>query len=544
MGEIQVPTYNRTQLPPGRVGAAKPPYELAQTATDKSGMIQFGQDLAGFSGDIFQKLIQVRANNEHHEFLGKVSTAQMEFEGYVRTNPGAPLAEIEKARDKLLADIDKAASGNQGQTQISVEANKNFMLNNRATIEKQADTTVGAIVMKHEQERTQLEINNAIARNDRTAVFNLIDKQAESGLIPKEMVEPLKQHYGFKLDAQIAKAQKEGAKDAIGQMMIEYAATPDEDGKPIGYDKALTEFSKPEFLAKNGISLDDAASVITHLKTLASQGNLGKEKAVEAERKTIDDIFIKPQDEFLASVDGALDTINNSEIMPVKDKEDQRKKINDRVDAINGGKLDPINQFDSDTYTELLKQVNENPQSLSVSKIGAYLGKGRNKGISSDQYKEIVNIWEGRQINKSNAEMRSRYQDILKAQFNAEIFGKVDKSESQQLYMSKADTISKWFDANPDPKPQEAQEFFNELTREAVEDGWMKHIFKHLTIGIPLGLYAAAVKAPLEIAGYGEMVGGYLEPRSKEDFVKAVGVLKGKDEKTAKKYYDKWSGKF
>jgi hypothetical protein len=165
-------------------------------------------------------------------------------------------------------------------------------------------------------------------------------------------------------------------------------------------------------------------------KAASASAKVLKDDAIEAELAEIDKMFILPQDEFLALVPETLDKINSSIILPVKGKngagkEGQRKKILDRVKAINEGKLDPVYEFDSDYYDNLSKRISNNPRSVSESEINLAAGRGKNRGITAGkdgQQGKLLSLKRFLQDDEAQGELYKTYSEKLTALKAAKIF--------------------------------------------------------------------------------------------------------------------------
>ena len=127
-------------------------------------------------------------------------------------------------------------------------------------------------------------------------------------------------------------------------------------------------------------------------KRAEAKARVVDEKAIEAERQVVDDIFILPREEFLAESMDVLDMINNSTILPVKDKELQRAKINKRIDAISSGKIDPVDEFDPKTYDALSIRIARNSKAVNGTDISGRVGLGKNGGITTKQSEELTRL--------------------------------------------------------------------------------------------------------------------------------------------------------
>lgn len=377
MGDI--PIYERTQLPPGRIGAALPPYELAGRPTDRSGQINLGQTIAGFSGDIFQKLLETRANNEHAEFLGLINTAKEEFSNYVQTHPGASIEDLQKAQTQMFTDIDKA--GQDSQTQIAKQNNKNFMLLNRGTIKEQTDGVVAEIVSKQELKRTELAIDIAVARGGkegRVTMSDLIDKQAESGLIAKDIAPLLKEYYGLKIDVQ-----------TIFNSFNNVLANPTEENIELSQN----------LIGKSGLSEEEKYRLS---RTLQASFTEGKQKQTEQYKA-----YIEQQSAAVG------DTISKGKSMPIE--QELLPEVQSLTDTlIERQASGDLNSRDDTTYNFIRDNIMTGKYYSQNDLLEAYA-----TGLSTEQYKTLL------RENEENKKLSDATKELL-GMYNTDITERTD----------------------------------------------------------------------------------------------------------------------
>jgi len=174
---VQIPLSQRTQLPPSRVGAVKPPFDLA----DQSGQRAFGQSLAKFSGDTFNRLEQTRVANEEAQFQGFVNTSMKEYDVFVAGNPGASFKDLEKERDKMLAQIRKA--GNSATMPRAQQNNARWYTQNLNSIRLQTQTSMESIRAKQELRAADEITEGYINSFDRESLISFTNQQVQSGLL-------------------------------------------------------------------------------------------------------------------------------------------------------------------------------------------------------------------------------------------------------------------------------------------------------------------------------------------------------------------------
>jgi hypothetical protein len=212
---------------------------------------------------------------------------------------------------------------------------------------------------------------------------------------------------------------------------------------------------------------------IVELKDLAqASSKLISEQAIEAERKVIDDIFIKPQSEFLTSIPSTLNMINTSSIMPVKDKEGQRKKINDRMEAISKGKVDPVTEFDPLAYNDLSIRISRNAASVSNEEISNAVGKGKKGGITVDQKEILFGLKKKYDEGKTEAtELHKRYTGSINDLQTAKMFSS-NKIENIRLAAETQNILDSWTEKHPDATADDYEKFYNRLIDTSNLSGW------------------------------------------------------------------------
>jgi hypothetical protein len=168
MAEIQL--YQRNQVPQ-TVQMAKPPMSLASTAGQQSA----GASIAGFSGKIFEDLVEAKIGNEIHSFLGQVDTAQAEFEGYVNNNPSASFEDIGNARESMIEGINKA--GENLSLPKSKDYAKNWMSSNKEALMIKSQTAVESIISKRELEKFNLLREQYVKSGETDKLTDLYNRQ-------------------------------------------------------------------------------------------------------------------------------------------------------------------------------------------------------------------------------------------------------------------------------------------------------------------------------------------------------------------------------
>jgi hypothetical protein len=340
-----VPLYHRRELPPERAGEAKPHYGLA----DESGKIRFGHTMTHFSGRIFDRIVRTRAANEEAEFHGYVNTALAEWENYVNNNPGASFEDLQKQRDKMMADI-KAAGQNKGLTGIARRNIENWYKENVRTEDGKVITNEGLLYEKsqgimegiranQEAERSDILLEQAIARRDRDGAADIIQKQSGTRY-PAETVPLIIKE----VMAEIDELDKKSAMESFGKALIDAAIIKDAEGNPVldkrgqptyDWNNAKKIVTNPAYLQAMGISLKDADSmledVMTQVKIQQDVDTAVSDQRVRSQfYQDIDGIMTgaKSKNEVLADLEVARFgdyTDPNKPIKPTLDETDYKK---------------------------------------------------------------------------------------------------------------------------------------------------------------------------------------------------------------------------
>lgn len=267
---IDVPLYHRGQLPPGRAGQAKPPYQLA----DRSGEIAFAQTLQKFSGAIFDKLVSQRAANELAEFQGSVDTALAEWDTYVAANPGASYDDLQKVRDKMMKTM-RTAGQQKGLTGIAKQNIKNWYARNEGVIYEKAQVGMERIRARQQAKQSDILLEQAIGRFDRQGAADIIQKQSGKRYPAETVPLIIKQ-----VNAEIDVLEKKAAIEEFGKVLIDAAILKDPEGNPLldrqgnplyDWNNAKQIATNPAILKAMDISLKDATSALNSVKTQVAE---------------------------------------------------------------------------------------------------------------------------------------------------------------------------------------------------------------------------------------------------------------------------------
>lgn len=462
----KIPLFQRTEVGPTRAGAAKPGFDLARGA----GLAEIGAATSKFAGDIFNDLVATRAANEEAAHQGVAKSEMKGFDTLVAANPGWGYDKLAAERDKMFARIDAAAK--KATTRKARRNIKNFMARNRNYMLERTQSSMEAIRSKQELLAYESHRKNLMNNFDRAGLTELNEDMIESGLLNPE-VTAARQERDFAIIDEAEKKVNEKAGINTFHAALEAASNP---------QTGTGDFTEVTELAKNpAIPEDRQTSLRSAIKTAESAFAAGKkvndQKAIEAELDKIDKIFILPQDEFLANVQTALADINSSEVLPVKGingagKEGQRKKINDRVNAIRAGKVDPITQFDAEHYKNLSQRIANNSSEVSTTEIGNSVGRGEVGGLTGAQSEDLIRLkklYDNADI--LGTDTHKIYMGALVGMRTAKAFSK-NKAENSQLAARAMVALNRWAVRNPDATESDYQAFMDNLIDNSNLTGW------------------------------------------------------------------------
>jgi hypothetical protein len=461
----RIPTYNnRRVLPTEETGQAKIPYSIADTG---AGAIGAGlQNLAAGLENTAQVLDKLQLGED---MLQASSIERQIQENWAKT-------EIEMANEP---DNDKRAAIFQNSQKFN--ASLLSQAGNQRTAEKltknynQLAPQMQSQYLKIESQvrknnildKSKYEMEQALASGNRDLYNDNVDNLTNILAISQEKASQLKAEYP--VNSTLMKAKRMAVTDPVGA-------------------QAEVDSLDTKGLTKDQLALrEDVLRDINFNKTVLKHD---LDVAIEAQRQEIDDIFIKPQDEFLASVPDALDKINKSQILPVKDKEEQRKKINDRVQSIKDGKVDPVDKFDPEAYNDLSIRISKNSKSVSQTEISNAVGLGEKGGITVAQKEVLFNLKKkydsGDVLGKESHRLYSSAINKLRA---AKAFSG-NKVDNANFATKSQSLLDKWAIDNPEATFEDYEAFYNRLIdTSGYSAGWDRFWF-----GLSAGGKKAAIR--------------------------------------------------
>lgn len=421
MAEILL--YQRDRLPPSPAQTAKPSY----AAVTQRGQVDFGNTVAAMASKVGNDLIQARATNEIHEFMGLVSSAQENFRGELTKNPNMSFDDMKKLKERLALELSTA-----GQ-KLTVPASKhyasNWMVANRGTLLSKADTDIHNIISQHETQRFGLVLDNYLTAGNLAGYEKAIDDGAATGLIWSGIAEQLKEQGRTKL-AGLTTAQNIDKELARARQQFDITGDELTTLDIIRNSAVIPEDKKQELQ-------EDLYREINIRRDLAAARAKQTAKAAEDE-----DLTVLSRAYITGSLDDLESGLNYLKTAPGLTPEAKVQwvdKFTARIKAIQTDGPDPLKEYDPTTYTAFLKRsLNE---TLTKQELINAVGKGRQGGISDSQFKYFVDQFQATPEQKT---MRVMYMGVLKGITYSPI-----AEYDNLLYAQAATYLDEWAVANP-----------------------------------------------------------------------------------------------
>lgn len=425
----KIPLAQRTEAGPTRAGAVKPGFNLARGA----GISQVGKAIGGFAGDLFTDLVNATAANEEATFQGEVSTGIEAFETFVAANPGASYEDLGKERDKMFTKLDKA--GQTATTRRAQQNNKNFMLQNKDYINQRTQTSMEAIRVKQQLLTYESHRKGFMNKFNRDGLAELNEDMIESGLLNPD-VTAARQEQDFAI---IDKAEKKVAiGNAVGIGFEAWQATvsiDDPDGDLNAAFDVIDALDVPE---------GDKQEIESELKTrVANRRAETKLEAEQADAKSVETIngWINK-----GELDGITDRIKKLPLTETR-KTEEIKKVNAHIVAINKGNPSPYEQTDPETYFDLRRKIEFDPLSVTEADLAAVVGKGKDDGISTDDYEKLLGMIRPDSPLKRPAVTRAQasIQRIRAADKQISKFDTIEEElENERFYLGVSNDVDAW----------------------------------------------------------------------------------------------------
>ena len=391
---MAVPLFERRELPPTRVGLAKPGFDLAEGAE----LAQAGQTLSKFAGARFDKLINSMAANEFAEFQGIANTEIENFSTFVKSKPGAPFKELEAERNKMIQRLEAISA--KAVTEPGRQAIKNWMLQNVTLPDGTTTTNKGLIFAK-----TQ---NNMVAIRTRQAfdISESLIKQFETNFNE----DGLRAHYEeqipaglYNRDVIFGEIDKKTGKRTGGRF-AEQLAVMDEAAKELVADNAsgiglaaweATGNKSDGFAAiqaLEGLTADEKALAESKFNVQVNNRRAENQRELIAtQTEQIEQISADINAGNYTGLEARIDAMPG---LTETQKIDQRDRLRKHIEAEIANKLEdsPYNQSNPAVYGRLLSQIRNEPESITNFEIYEFAGKGAEDGITLGEYNQLSQI--------------------------------------------------------------------------------------------------------------------------------------------------------
>lgn len=364
----EVLLHQRGELPPGRVGAVKPPRDLA----DLSPEIDLALTGAKFAGDKFNQLVDTRAATEKAVFHGSVNTILEEWKTSIAANPGAGYGELQVQRDKMMDAI--TAASQLATTVQGKQDNADWLEANTGPIRAQSQTAMMAIRSKQELDAYGLRRKKDMTDFDDTEYVNDQENMIRAGLLNRKVAMAQRE---IDLDIMF-EAEKElliGNELAVAREIFDVTGdtkqaidyirnseiVPEKDKQPLQQD-LVVEAGYRQTIAKR----ESDARVRSQTELVFKDVNEGNYSGINARIDAMPDI-----------------------------SEEQKTQLKDtvrrHVEAERENKLQdsPFNQSNPAVFGRLLGQVRNDPLSITNPELLVFAGKGLEDGITIEEYNQL-----------------------------------------------------------------------------------------------------------------------------------------------------------
>lgn len=421
--------FERTQVGPTRAGAVKPGFNLARGA----GLSEIGAATSKFAGDMFNRVVKTTAANEKATFRGEVTKAMGVYDTFVKANPGASYEELEKERDKMMAALDTA--GQTATTRDAQEHNKLWLATKREDILASTQSA-----MEEARSKQSLLTYNSLqkvnmANFDEVNYIKLQEDMFKENLID-EQVGLAQRELDFAIMDEAEKKVAIGNAVGIGFDVWQTTVTPeDPDGNlNLAFD-AIDALDVPG---------GDKQEIESELKTrVANRRAETKLEAEQADTKSVEMIngWING-----GELDGITDRIKKLPMTETRIAEEV-KKANAHIAAINKGNPSPYEQTDPETYFDLRRKIELDPLSVTEADLAAVVGKGKDGGISTDDYERLLGMIEPDSPLNRPAVTRAQA-SIQRVRSAEKTIDKLDTIEgvleSERFYLGVSTDVDKW----------------------------------------------------------------------------------------------------
>lgn len=381
----------------------------------------------------------------------------------------------------------------------------------------------------------------AKGQGNEQALTNATRRAIESGVFSQEVGELNLAADMLDIQAVSQKAAKEQAQKELEAQIVGMA----QEG---GWKKALDSVSDPANMKtiqeSYGLTLEDTDKVIENLRTFSAIQEAAQKQQTDAtqEADRLNILKLKTSAD-PADLQKAIETVNNS-TLDAKEKETQLSDIQTRIKALQKGDTDPMSEYDPATYLELSRKVNNTPEKVTEGELAGYVGKGKNGGITTDQYETLRGRLEQKTKKAEEDPLKSRLSDRFHGAIDGLMTGKFfsgNRAETERIGAKAHNTLDAWILKNPDATAEDYEKFFNQiLSAKDFQSGglWRWMMPKRSEY------FWAGGKAKVMEANLNALVNNveYPEPKTLKEFEDTVTSIE--DDAQAESYDKKWRSKF
>jgi hypothetical protein len=245
------------------------------------------------------------------------------------------------------------------------------------------------------------------------------------------------------------------------------------------------------------------------------------------------------RNEALASLRQMTLTFDNVMKSPLdaKEKEHWIGLIDKQNKALKEGKKSPFEERDPETYAQVSFLVNTEPDKITKPQIYSYVGKGKNKGFTTEDAERLVarrkaNLTTEKPDDPLKADRAKRYHTLLKQAHTNGIFGGKDATDAMHTYGEKANLLDAWILSNPDATDKEVEEYFKVLIEKEKSDFFGKLLDNFFTFGPMYPIVDLAAQGAISaIKKNGETGEESFDPEGAGyDYESAISAGLGRDE--------------
>ena len=515
---MEVQLYQRSQLPPSRIGAVKP-LDIPEISPVEA--------IAEFGSSILQKIRLTRAGNEQSEYLGFVATAQERAATQIADNPGMSFEDMDKIQKQMMTEIDQA--GKNLELPESKLYARNFTLKNRKLIEEKFNTQKEAILTQHEFARFNLERERLIAER-KPDELNKLYESVSGELLDPEVATLSFENDVLTIEASQAKFDEEVAREEHQKYLEQFA----EAGRDMTLAEATKFFNE---ISREEITEAERNGLIAQRKR---QEEIGLDELKKVWDKTEEEAFNLNYENKLTP-EWIREQFNANNLS----KADRDSYLS----MLSRPKEVPLNWDVYDRLSEMVEdyekeKVTKGEVRLAITKA---LGKDIPETIAVKLRDKLNTIDEpDNPMNRSDVKRAlGVLSDIESEELRLARLDDADIEELKDLrlkWLKKKDELERWIKEQEKLTDKDIQNKIDQMTKIAAEEvvlNWFERLMwtKRPQLFGLVGTQEERLAKKKAKAGIKELP----EPMSLTEFEDTVREL---DEEEAKTYYEKWKDKW